>query len=308
MNKKLYHFGFVVSFLLLISLFSCKKKEENIIPNNKPKNYEDVSTVKVENYINRLYIDLLGREPLDVEAIRDLAIIRKGNLSFETRQIIIKRLMTDSIFVPGDSSYKIAYYQRIYDLTKARMIEGASDGEVSEPIGNALFGLKSARLLGDSIGVFAALETIDRCKNVLKSRRAYQLGLIGISEMYDAMLDNPIYDVINMNSLNFVNASFDDMFFRFPTRDEFTIGFNIIESGKGGSLFGGYADNKKLYCKMLTNSREFYEGMIQWSYLTLMGRHANTQETVNLMKDFYLDKNFQKVQLLILTTDEYAQF
>ena len=37
-------------------------------------------------------------------------------------------------------------------------------------------------------------------------------------------------------------------------------------------------------------------------------RSPNTQETYNLMEDFYLSGNFQKVQLNILATDEYAHF
>jgi hypothetical protein len=65
---------------------SCSKKDATVVPNNKPKSYDDVSTVKVENYINRIYIDLLGREPLDAESIRDLELLRKGNLSINSRQ------------------------------------------------------------------------------------------------------------------------------------------------------------------------------------------------------------------------------
>ncbi len=287
---------------------SCSKKDEKIVSGNVPKNYENVPTVKVENYINRIYIDLLGREPLNTEKIRDVGILRSGNLSFDTRKQIITRLMTDSSFVIGDSSYKKAYYQRIYDLTKARLLEGAEDGEFSDQIGNAQFALISSRLTGDSIGVFSAMITIDRCKNVLRARREYQLGLIKINQMYAYMLDNPIYDIINMNSLNFVNASYDDLFFRFPTRDEFSISFDIIESGKGGSLFGGFASNKAEYCQLLVQSREFHEGMIKWCYLTLIGREPSTQESYNLMVDYYPSQNLQKVQTLILMTDEYAHF
>lgn len=296
-----------VLFLCILLIFSCRKKEE-VYTGNVPRNYDDVPTVKVENYINRLYIDLLGREPLDNEVIRDLALLRDSKLSYDVRKSLIRRLMTDSIFVVGDSSYKRAYYQRIYDLSKARLLEGAGDEEFQQQIGNSQFALLSARLLGDSVGVFSAMATISRCENVLKSRRAYQLGLIGIGDMYAAMLDNPIYDVINMNTLNFVNASFDDLFFRFPTRDEFDIAYDIIESGKGGSLFGGFADNKPLYCRMLVESREFSEGMIKWCYLTLIGREPSTQESYNLMEEFYLSKNLQKVQESILATDEYAHF
>ena len=296
----------LVIFYLCLSV-SCRRSGEDV-PNNRPASFENVSTVKVENYINRLYIDLLGREPLDQEVIRDLAGLRAGDLDYDSRRRLITMLMTDSSFVEGDSSYKKAYYQRIYDLTKARLLEGAGDDEFRQQIGNARFAVTSARLTGDSIAVYSALETIDRCENVLKSRRSYQLGLIDIRGMYASMLDNPVYDIINMNTLNFVNASFDDLFFRFPTRDEFDIAYGIIESGKGASLFGGFADNKPAYCQMLVNSREFSEGMIKWCYLSLVGREPNTQETYNLLEDFHKTKNLQEVQINILITDEYAHF
>lgn len=298
-------------YLILLSslAFSACKTEEKIeVSVNTPKNYDDISTVKVENYINRIYIDLLGREPLNTEKIRDVDTLRANKLNFESRKRLITRLMTDTGFVIGDSSYKRAYYQRIYDLTKARLLEGAGEEEFYQIIGNSQFALKSARLLGDSISVFSAMVTIDRCMNVINSRRKYQLGQIQINDMYAFMLDNPIYDVINMNSLNFVNASFDNMLFRFPTRDEFEIAYDIIDKGKGGSLFGGYAGNKPEYCQMLVQSIEYHESMIKWCYLTLIGREPTTQESYNLIQDYYLTKDLQKVQTLILMTDEYAHF
>ncbi|MCB9252372.1 MAG: hypothetical protein H6605_07870 [Flavobacteriales bacterium] len=299
----------ILYFLLLIpGILSCSKKESIVIPDNVPENYDEVSTVKIENYINRLYIDLLGREPLVTEKERDVKILKDAQLSYDSRRQIITTLMTDSSYRDGDSSYKKAYYQRMYEQTKARLVEGAEDGEFSRYIGNAGFALKSARLLGDSIGVFSALTVINRCQNVLDSRIKYQTGQIDIAEMYTYMLDNPVYDVINMNSLNFVNASFDDLFFRFPTKDEFKIAYDIIESGTGGSLFGGYATNKAEYCRILVDSREFYEGMIKWCYVTLIGRDPTTQESFNLIQNYYNDKNLQEVQTLILMTDEYAHF
>lgn len=301
---------YFISLLLLTVFFSsCTKKEETInLVTNTPRDYDDVPTVKVENYLNRIYIDLLGREPLNTEKTRDIDFLRSEKLSFESRKTLITRLMTDTGYVVGDSSYKKAYYQRIYELTKARLLEGAGDEEFYSLVGNAKFSLKSARLTGDSITVFAALIIIDRCMNVVNSRRNYQTGAIKISDMYAYMLDNPVYDVINMNSLNFVNASFDNMFFRFPTKAEFNIAYDIIDKGKGGSLFGGYASNKAEYCQMLTQSLEFHESIIKWAYLTLIGREPNTQETHNLLQDYFISKDFQKVQTLILMTDEYAHF
>ena len=302
--KKVLLLPIVFSILCLVS---CSKKDQ-YIPGNVPKSYKDIPTVKVENYINRVYIDLLGREPLDVEVVRDLAFLRAGDLSFDTRRQLVKRLQTDTLFVEGDSCYRKAYYQRLYDLSKARFLEGAGDEEFYQQIGNAQFAILSSRLNGDSIGVFASMVTINRCNNVLKSNRLYRFGKIGFNQMCAAMLDNPVYDVINMNTLNFVNASFDDLFFRFPTRDELDIAYDIIETGKGGSLFGAFADNKPSYCSMLTQSREFYEGMIKWAYLTLVGREPSTQETFNMMDSYFKTGDFQLVQENILVTDEYAHF
>ncbi len=304
MNFTKLHFLIALSTILL---FSCKKKEV-IVPDNNALKYQNVSTVKLENYINRIYIDLLGREPLDSENDRDVLFLRNANLSFDARKQLITRLMTDTTYVVGDSSYKKAYYQRIYDLQKARFIEGASDADIEEAYGPLYFAVRSARLLGDSLTVYSALETIKIHEDLLRSKREYQLGKININEMCARMLNNSLYDLINMNSFNFVNASFDDLFFRFPSNAEFNIAFDIIETGKGGSLFNKFATNKNEYCFMLTQSNEFYEGMIKWAYIVLMGREPNTQETYNLMVDYNKTKNFQTVQTKILMTDEYAQF
>ena len=59
---------------------------------------------------------------------------------------------------------------------------------------------------------------------------------------------------------------------------------------------------------MLVQSIEYHESMIKWCYLTLIGREPTTQESYNLIQDYYLTKDLQKVQTLILMTDEYAHF
>ena len=50
--------------IFLIGLLSCKKDIEIINDNDAPY-YGEIPTLLLENYVNRLYIDLLGREPLD---------------------------------------------------------------------------------------------------------------------------------------------------------------------------------------------------------------------------------------------------
>jgi hypothetical protein len=300
--------------LIIISLFlstftSCKTEQiDKKYDNNNALNPGNLPTVKIENYVNRLFIDLLGRVPTQAEMNAEVAILKTAKASKETRLALIQKLQCDNSFVEGDSSYQKAYYQRIYDMVKSRLCEGASDGDFNDYVGLANFALKIARLEGDSIKVFQALEQIARNKRIVDSKDEYRFGAISINEMYARLIDNNVYDNINMNSFNFVNATFDDLFYRFPTKSEFEIAYNIIETNQLGSLFSGFASNKREYCVLLTSTSEFYEGLIKWMYLNLMGREPRTDEVFALYDDFRKDGNLQLLQQQILITDEYANF
>ena len=102
MNKYIFYIIFVA-----ITITSCKK-DVVIIPNNNAPIYSEIPTILLENYVNRLYIDLIGREPLDDEMSSDVQFLRNNDVSFQSRDSLIFKLQFDTVFVPGDSSYKQA--------------------------------------------------------------------------------------------------------------------------------------------------------------------------------------------------------
>ena len=117
-----------ISLFSLVILFTdCKKKEQVIIPDNEAPYNGDVSRVKVENFVNRLFIDLLGREPLDAEMDGEVAAIKSAGYSRASREALITKLMTDQTYRAGDSSYYHAYYNRFFELTKVRILDVYSD-------------------------------------------------------------------------------------------------------------------------------------------------------------------------------------
>jgi hypothetical protein len=301
-------FGAMLFLSCAVIFPACTKQEEKRFPDNSALDPGSVPTVKIENYVNRLYIDFLGRVPTIVEMNTEVSLMKSKKLSRAAREDLIFRLQNDTTPVPGEGSYKQAYYQRIYDMVKARLCEGAADGEFTRYAGLAQFSLNVARLNGDSIGVFQALEQIERHLKVVESRIHYRDGTIGINEMFSRMLDNSVYDIINMNTFNFVRASFDDLFYRFPTQAEFESAFGIIETNKMGKILGGYASNKREYCVTLTSSREFYEGIIKWTYLNLIGREPTTEETYTHFEHYYATNDLQYLQRKIAVLDEYANF
>ncbi len=300
-----HYLFFLFSFFLLVN--GCKKDPDLVLDNDAPY-YSEVSDLLIENYINRVYIDQIGREPFDSEMISERMALKANDLSFESREAMINKLQTNTSYIPGDISYKHAYYNRLYEQGKARFMEAASNAEIQEVMGPIAGGILNDSLNGNWEGFAERYLLLEKLQAVLDSEEKYMNGAIEISDMCAAMVNNSVYDEINMNTFNFVNASFDNMFFRFPTQAEFYTAFNMIEYNQPGSMLGASGQNKEEYVRILADSREFYEGLIVWSYQLLLAREPSTAETSVLMIDLWSDHDLQKVQMTIMITDEYAHF
>ena len=294
--------------MIILALTSCKKDEETVFENNTIPDYNEVPTILVQNYVNRLFIDLIGREPVDEEMDSEVSYLEENDLSETARQSLVDKLMYDETFLAGDSSYNFAYFQRIYNAAKARMIDGASENIILEAH-NLAFGQAYA----DSVnGNFTSYEinktTYEKLQSVLDSKEELRTEEITIDELFRRLIDNSIYDQINMNSFNFVNASFDDLFYRYPTASEFENAYQIIDANQAGLLFDQVAQNKAEYLQILTTTSEYHEGMINWAYLSLLSREPSSNEVFTVIGSFQNDLNFSAVQRSILIKDEYAGF
>lgn len=279
-----------------------------IVPDNEAPDYSGVSTLKVQNYINRICIDILGREPVDVEMDAWVQELRDGELQKDARTTLVRRLMESTDSVAGDTSYKHAYYSRLYDQMKVRFLEGAGDGIIRQRRGLFAFAAEKDSLNGNWAGYHAARFEMNKLGNVLSSRVRLREGDITLFDMAGYMLFNSVYDEINMNSINFIRASFNDLFFRFHTQEEFDRAFEIIEFSQPQVMFGQSAGNKLEYIEVLTGTREAYEAMIRWAYQGLLARDPSAAEVSVSIEDFFQTNDFQKVQRDILVTDEYARF
>lgn len=308
MNKR-FSFLFLFIFLFLLILTpSCKKDTSVLFPDNTAPYYDGIPKVKVQNYINRLFIDLIGREPLDAEMTVEENFLRANDFSIASREQLITKLQTNTDWIEGDTSYKHAYYNRFYELCKARVIEAVSNEEMIGEAGIAAYSALQDSLAGDSVSMSLNLEKRDRYLRVVSCEKQYRLGEIEIAEIFARMVNNGIYDKINMNTFNFVNACFDDLYMRFPTSGEFNAGYDMVEYEIPKILLGRSGQNKGDFINIIVNNDEFYEGIVRWLYVTLMAREPSSAEVNKHMQLFFNDHNVQKLQLDIMKTDEYANF
>jgi len=307
--------------LLIMCLFACisacTKYEHVTIPDNESPYYDEIPTLLIENYVNKVFIDLVGREPTDIEMATEVQALRDADISVTSRSALVTKLQTSNTFVQGDSSYRRAYYHWLYASAKAHLIEGASEAEIQEAVGPIRNAKSTMDLLFNMQGFFTPEEQeqydklcaiIDRVDRLISAELEYYHDSIGIDEMMRRMIDNMVYDDINMNAFNFINATFDNLFYRFPTNEEFMHAYTMVEHSDTSTLFNTMAYDKNSYISLIVASKEFYEGVIIWVYKSLLARDPSTQEVYTAYQDFSETLNVQKLQLDIMIGNEYANF
>jgi hypothetical protein len=300
--------------LLPLLLTFCKKKDPKIeerTGNNAPY-YDQVPRVQVENYVNRLFIDIIGRKPFDTEMTAETDNLIASSLATSTREALILKLQTDQTFRAGDSSYAIAANTCIYNLLTSRLCEGFNENDFMYYYGLDLFGIKIDSLTGNWAGFYAGKDDAEKILFAATAKWKYYHNEIEIEEYCAGLINNSVTftktDSYMGNEDNTIKYTFNDLLFRQYTVNEFNVARDMILNGKSGILFGKSGHSKGDYMYILTHSNEFYEGTIKWLYKTFLSRFPTTEELVPLMYTLPVDKDIQKIQRNILKTDEYANF
>ncbi len=304
------HYSAMLLAALVVILVSACQKETKVIEDNRPPYYLQIPNLLLENYINRTFIDLLGREPLDLELEEETQLLKTTNASEESRLTLIRKLQTDTAFIAEDSSYKRAYSNWFYESVKARFIEGASRSEIGQFIGPIQASI-AVILAADSIdyeNYYATVASLQRLLDLVSAEYGIFGDSLSLPALTKIMLDNQIYDEINMGSFNFVNASFDNCFYRFPSQSEFDNGYEMVEEGQYGDLLGENSYGKEGYLNILINSLECYQGWVVWCYRRLLQRDPTSEEINLLLEPLYLSGDIKEIEEHIIKSDEYAGF
>jgi len=303
-------FRFCLAALLIYGIWGLTacSEEVNLVADNEPTSDFNISDLKIENYVNRIYIDLISREPLNTELGEEVDSLKAAGLSREARLKIIRKLMTDTTFRPNEFSYQAAFVENLYTLAKVRNLEGVGDGALRLSIGIARNGMEKDSIEGNWDGYHEKQALVRRNQAVLDSKRLFLEGRIRYHEMYAYMVDNSVYDEINMNAFNFIRAVFDELLWRLPTGGEFDRSFAMIEFNESKVLFGRTGSHKDDFIDIVIQSEGMYEGMIIWAYQTLLNRAPTPGEIITLLPAYIETGDIKLIFEEILVTDEYANF
>ena len=285
----------------IFSISGCSP-EPLVVDNNPVPPYEGVPTVLVDAYITRVFIDLIGREPLVIELENERAALRAGALSMGSRQELVTRLMG------SDPEYLPLYDRKLTDDMAGRFLNGFSQEAMEAQIETNLAMATQDSLQGNIIAYLYWTDEALRMERTMMASAEYRANTINWREVSRRYCDNIFYDEINMNSFNFVNATFDDLFGRYPTEAEFEQAYAAVEFNAPSILFGTAISNASEYLQALVGNGEFDESAVRWWAERLLVRSITDAEMVSWKQTVGANVDIRALQALLITSDEYADF
>lgn len=280
-------------FLVLFGVTSCRKKEieEITIPGNRALPDTSISPLVSENYVNKVYISVLGRKPSSVEFESGDSILDAHGFSTTGRNLLLDKVLNEPEF-----------FAHHYGISRVDLLNDLDTNEVANYIG--IFNI----LLLDSTYV-ASWELLEYEISRLEEIQGISSGLLNgnmdIIDMHRRCVNNYFYDQINMGSENFVVSLWQNFLFRYPTDAELSQGVKMND-GLGGFVFSQDGYSKSDLLDIFFSSDEYFEGQVRDLTKRFLFREPTSVEMTELAALYKSSGSFKALQKAILSGDEYS--
>lgn len=284
----------VVLLILCTGLLfsSCKKEEETVVvTGNVAPDDETIEDVVVSNYVQKLYISLLGRKSTDAEKDAGIAALKATNVSVESRNTLVSGIIAQE-----------AYFDNEYGIMRADFLHNADSASFQESKIVYEFALT---LTVNPIEIAFIQDALERIEPLIALEGNLKNGAESIKEAHEIIVNNIIYDEVNMGAENYVVSLFQNFLLRYPTVAELESGVDIYR-GVPGILFTTSAKNKDELIEVFFDYGEYYEGQVRINYLRFLYREPTDDEIVLLANQYLSSGDYKDLQKYILSLDEYA--
>ena len=282
MKKLLFLFS-----ILIIS--SCTKIEDVIVGDNTLPPDNTIENTTIETYINKLYISIIGREPIESEFTTDFTTLREADVSQESRDLVIDGILN-----------KDEYYNNLFKLECEHLLLGLDTADINLNIHVLNVLLTTAQGL-ELLYFEDALERMLKLQEVLPGLGD---GTISNMEMHKRMVNNNMYDEINMGTENFVVSMFQSFMQRYPTLSELENG-KLMVNNNNSSVFFIPGNGKEDFINIFIESDEYYTGQTNILFNRYLFRDPTSEESVNYSLDYINTEDYKSLQRRILSTNEF---
>lgn len=286
----------LLNILLLLLLLSSCKKDPSVVKGNDAPPDNTIEPVTIENYVNKLYISLLGRKATNQEFTDGLAMVKQNGFTKGDREQLVSFLQAKSEYVDNEFKYAQASFLDENDTSDARFWISIIE--------------QQKMLTTDPEVLKAYQKEIDRLTPFMSVADDLRSGKIDFIEMHEILVNNFIYDQVNMGTENFVVSMFQNYFSRYPSSSELTNSKQMIDYDPNATtspvVFLQLGSSKNDFINIFFNYREFYEGMVRIQYSRFLFREPLTEEMASLTSSFKNSRDYKALQSYILSSDEYA--
>ena len=280
--------GALLLFLIL-TIFSCAKVDQIIVDGNTHPTDLTIENTLIENYVNKLYISTIGREPTTLEFDDDFETLREANLSQLSREIVIDKLLE-----------KVEYFNNLFKLESVNILNGVDTSMINERVD--IYQLLLTTVTGiDTIYINYELKRMEEFQKALPALNSVN---ITSTELYMRMINNSFFDEINMGTENFVVAMFQHFLLRYPTDDELKKAKNMVND-QHSTVFFETGNGKDDFISIFFSSNEYYTGQTCILFNRYLFRNPSSEESVNYSVDYINTDDYQSLQRTILSTNEF---
>lgn len=277
-------------FIAVLGIASCNKEDVKITNNVPPPDHTiDSSTISV--YVNKAYINLLGREPIGNERSDALGILRQHNFSIDDRKQFIATFFT-----------RAEYIRNLYNVANNEYLRNLDSMEIEGIIYQFDYLLSQPQYAPFYDYIHFEKYRIDTLKQVLPMMLA---GTMDYRAMLSRMTNNYFYDQINMGSENFVVSTYQNYLFRYPSDAELLAGKTMVD-GILSTVFYKQGKSKYDYIDIFFETDDYYEGQVRFIFKKYLFREPSSAE-IYLYANLYKSTNDYKVlEKEVFASDEYA--
>lgn len=277
--------------VIAVSSQSCKKDNITVIEGNQAPPDSTIENLVYKNYVNKAYIALLGREPDATERSAALNTLYAGKLSVSSRETMLQ-----DILVEPDLN------TNIYQQAGEQLINGYDTTTIYQYENAYYLALRDSAY----ITLWPAIQyELDKLSLLRQVPNDLNNGTLTIKDMHRRMINNHVYDDINMGTENFVLTMFDHFFQRLPTVAELSEGKNMVD-GLNAIIFLQEGDSKAQFLDYFFDHQEYYEGQVRYLFQKYLFREPTLEETTDLSLAYSTSGNYNALLIAILSTDEYV--
>lgn len=279
---------------LLVAVFllaACKKTDTTKVPGNVPPPDHTIDSSTINIYVNKSYINLLGRKAVGDEQSTAVALLRTHNFSIDDRKAFIQTLFS-----------KVEYNRNLYGIANNQYLRNVDSFTIAEKLFELNYDLTLPLYAQYYDYINYEIGRLNIFKGVLDS---LNLGKTDYRGMLVDVTNNYFYDQINMGTQNFVISTYQNYLFRYPDSAEVANGSAMVD-GNSSIAFYQHGQSKMDYINIFFHSNDYYEGQVRFIFKLYLFREPTSAEIAFYSNIYKSTGDYKQLQLAVFSLDEYA--